>query len=236
MPRIEFEFVGSGIPVDTIEGDFTWQDVFDHAKSKVWTKQTYQLRLFLGHGGKELCPSQLQVKSNHVVVIMRMTDPKTPILVKCIRENERCMQLLYDRSCYKDIKILLILKADPNERTLQYNEKNMLHYTAWYNDVEICKLLLEAKANPDARTFYGNTPLHYTENDEIVKLLISAKADVNAMNNKNATPLLRFAYKGSVGPARLLLEAKANPNIKNIRGESPLSVCTNDEIAQLLSL
>ena len=57
----------------------------------------------------------------------------------------------------------------------------------------IAEMLIEAGANPRARTRYGDTPLHHATTPEVVRLLVEQGVDVNAVNESGGTPLMRVA-------------------------------------------
>ena len=63
------------------------------------------------------------------------------------------------RGRFKFVKELLDIGADANYRTV-YCGWRPIHYAAWNNFGSIITVLLEAGANIDARTEYGETPLH----------------------------------------------------------------------------
>jgi ankyrin repeat protein len=61
------------------------------------------------------------------------------------------------------------------------------------------ELLLQHKADVDARDSYGATPIHIaiiSGNSEMVRLLLTHGADVNASNNYGWTPLHSAAVSG----------------------------------------
>uniref|UniRef100_A0A034WR57 Ankyrin repeat domain-containing protein 49 n=1 Tax=Bactrocera dorsalis TaxID=27457 RepID=A0A034WR57_BACDO len=67
-----------------------------------------------------------------------------------------------------------------------------LHRACYNNFVDIAKLLLEYKADPNARTNMGWTPLHSAckwSNAECAELLLQHGSDVNAKSDGDQTPL-----------------------------------------------
>ncbi len=59
-------------------------------------------------------------------------------------------------------------------------------------NVELVKLLLEYKANPNAVDQNGSTALHFSvifSYEEIIKLLMAAKADITLKDNRGNSPL-----------------------------------------------
>jgi hypothetical protein len=89
----------------------------------------------------------------------------------------------------------------------------------------VVKLLLEAGANVDPRSF-GWTPLMLAAangHEAVVKLLLEAKANVEREDLKYRTPLLWAAKNGHETIVKLLLEAKANINSRDSEGCTPLA-------------
>ena len=88
----------------------------------------------------------------------------------------------------------------------------------------------------------GQTPLiiaSYWGKDEALRLLIDAKGDINAQNEMGNTALHHIAENAKPGwpllPAMLrcttsLLDAKANPRLRNGRELQPLDICQCDEL------
>lgn len=92
--------------------------------------------------------------------------------------------------------------------------------------LEQVKVVLDLQSDLLERKSEGSTALHfavYHEDEELVKLLLFAKADVNAFTDAYYnTPLAFAASNGNVGIVRLLLDAGADPNLRNYLGQTPL--------------
>lgn len=84
-----------------------------------------------------------------------------------------------------------------------------LHDAAWSGDIGILTLLLDRKADVNAKhREAGSTPLHYaiiTNHRDAVELLISRGADVNAAPASGSTPLHLAANRGYLDIAQLLV-------------------------------
>jgi hypothetical protein len=101
--------------------------------------------------------------------------------------------------------------------------------------LEILKLTLAAGADLKSTNRYGGTALipacHYGH-VETVRELLRTKIDVDHVNNLGWTALLEAVILGDGGAAhteivRLLLAAKANPNIADGQGVTPLAHARN---------
>lgn len=113
----------------------------------------------------------------------------------------------------------------------------------WREGVE---LLLQAGASVNTQSNMQQSPLHaavISGNHRMTELLVKAKADANVQDRdpeydprfdsttfkqdpwKNRAPLHYAADLGNLLAARLLLEAAADPNIRDTQQQTPLHVC-----------
>ena len=85
-------------------------------------------------------------------------------------------------------------------------------------------LLLNARADVNAKDKFGLTPLHHTSynDDGVIGLLIAARADVNASNDHGDTPLHRAMNNGRMYEITALITAGANPNATNKNLATPM--------------
>lgn len=142
--------------------------------------------------------------------------------------------------------------APTSERNAVYNGMTALAYFCYIhkpnddpryyrfdNRMEHIRILLHHQADPNLADKRGKTPLHHlceaSMDPAIIRLLIDHGADVNQVDNESNTPLhalvqyevnrdrLPSTYEEAI---RLLLEAGANPLLKNDDG------FTASEIAQ----
>ena len=75
------------------------------------------------------------------------------------------------------------------------------------------KLLLEGKADVEAKDIYGQTPLLWAEKngyDAIGKLLLESKAEIEAKGVYGQTPLLSAAANGHETVVELLQSSRAS--------------------------
>lgn len=117
-----------------------------------------------------------------------------------------------------------------------------LTIAVYFNKVDIVRLLLSKKVNPNAVTKNEQltTALHIAasnNNEEIGKLLIEANANVNAIQATGETPLHFAAQHGNIDFIVALLENGADTRIINISGLSPIDLAYEKghrEIAEIL--
>lgn len=98
---------------------------------------------------------------------------------------------------------------------------------------EIIQILLSNGANVKQQNNLGETPLHlavfrrFSHSKEIVSEFIKQGADIDAQDKDGNTPLHYAARSGYVEAVQLLLEHKAQKNIRNKEGYLPVG-WTND--------
>jgi ankyrin repeat protein len=125
-----------------------------------------------------------------------------------------------------------------------------LYGAAKKGHLNICKYLLENGAQVDCQTMTGATPLYTSVEEghlEICKLLIEhGNSNVNLcpsgdyareLNINKQSPLLLACIKNNTQIAELLIDSKADVNLVNERGSSPLLVvCQYNNLSKLLFL
>lgn len=124
-------------------------------------------------------------------------------------------------------KVSSILKKSQNAKELvneKYSAKHVgrlkqatsLHIAAARADAEVVCLLLQAGANPDARTKNRKTPLWeavWDDRESVMTVLLHAGADINSTYAKGRTPLRSAIARGKYGVrgVHLLLAYGADP-------------------------
>lgn len=99
-----------------------------------------------------------------------------------------------------------------------------LHEAAFQGRVDEVRRLLEAGADPHARSFTGETPLHLAAlagRADVVRLLLDKGADPRA-DSSRGTPLHRAAEGGAAEVLELLLNADASVQAPATGDETPL--------------
>ena len=130
--------------------------------------------------------------------------------------------------------------------TLELGDANLLCNAAYNAQTESVKWLIQKGADPNyTLEGTGENALHYTicktdnmhERTEIVKILLNVGTDVHKKTIpgretlcfmrdaflKGETPLHRAAAYGDEAIVKILLEAGADPSVKDANGDTPIS-------------
>ena len=133
-----------------------------------------------------------------------------------------------------DTKMLDVLtvwgKADIHGT--DHTGKNALHYSAMRDEATVVGKLLYLKVDPNSRDAIGFTPLHYTAKFNRVRALnvLLKNEDINPNSTDGATygegntPIITAAEHNSVDVIKPLVDGGADPNAKNLRGETAFLV------------
>jgi ankyrin repeat protein len=100
---------------------------------------------------------------------------------------------------------------------------------AWYEDLELVRVLLDYKADVNAQGPDGWTPIHYVSQGprllpDVAQLLLEHGADIHARTDGGSTPLHVAAECGRAEVIRVLLEHGADVGVKDNGGRTPLYV------------
>jgi len=135
--------------------------------------------------------------------------------------------------------LLIEHKANVN---LAIGNESTLHRAVEKMDSDLVEILLDNKADIDARNSDQNTPLHGACDEQTSQLLLDRKADPNAENKRKNTPMQVIANKGNGSIYGLeiiqqLIEAKAAVDHKNNKGKTALHIAfekQNKDLARCL--
>jgi ankyrin repeat protein len=127
------------------------------------------------------------------------------------------------------IRELLAREGDarPDVNAAQGDGMTALHWAAFLDDIELAKLLVEAKANVEVETRVDKiSPLMLAARNgsaPMIRLLVEAGAWVNRPTETGATPLMAASMTGDVDAVRVLLDAKADVSGREWHhGQTPL--------------
>jgi ankyrin repeat protein len=159
--------------------------------------------------------------------------PKGPIKVLSQDNWELRMQLQYAIStdAIETIALFLAEGGNVEESAESPSQQTLLLHACLLNKPAICKLLIDAHANPNATDEQGRTPLMLISNEKICKMLLDAGARVNARDNDGRTPLIEATDEGI---CKLLLDANAEVNALDNEGRTALMAACNQQVCTLL--
>ena len=117
-----------------------------------------------------------------------------------------------------------------------------LHYSCKHGHIDIVRTLVKHKANVNARTDSGDTPLiiaAVNNHDNIVHALLSDSQCSVSTNGENGYTALHYSCKhGHIDIVRTLVKHKANVNARTDSGDTPLAIAADnkhDNIVHTLS-
>ncbi len=115
-----------------------------------------------------------------------------------------------------------------------------MHYAARSGHAAAISALIQAKADKEAKTINGITPLHNAARSghaAAISALIQAKADKEAKTINGMTPLHVAASKGQTAAISALIQAGADKEAKTINGYTPLDVASErGQVASIYAL
>ena len=144
----------------------------------------------------------------------------TPLMLAAINKHDNVVHaLLSDYQCQVDAK--------------GQNGYTALHYSCRSGHVDIARTLVDYKANVNARTDSGDTPLTLAarhEHDIVVHALLSDfQCLVDAKGQDGYTALQYSCRYGHVDRVRTLVKHKANVNAKTDSGDTPLTLAARNK-------
>ena len=174
-------------------------------------------------------PGRQQLRDYLVETAQTLTDPFIPFYHLPIRElSERVSQ-------------------DPGLLAESPAGHSLLRHAIWRWDVPRVQTLVEHGADVNAKEPFAHSPLYWAANSHvtgkeadgrtIVDLLLAAGADVNWPSGPGrAVPLHMAARRGHVSIAEALLDAGADIEQRDSKGETPLRRAVNCRHPQLVRL
>lgn len=117
-------------------------------------------------------------------------------------------------------KIVKLLIAHPEIKieARSPQDESALMLAAFIGDLTLCEVLIARDADVNKP---GWTPLHYASTNAhlaVMQYLLDQYAYVDASSPNGTTPLMMAAMYGNSSAVKLLLEAGADPSLKNDKG------------------
>ncbi len=122
-------------------------------------------------------------------------------------------------------RVRKLLKNRVDAESAQADGMTALHWSAYHDEADIAKLLIEAGIKANVENRYGVTPLSLActnGNTQLIEALLVAGADANATLRGGETALMTAARTGRIGPVHALLKAGAKVNAKEKNGQTAL--------------
>ncbi|CAI9607684.1 unnamed protein product, partial [Staurois parvus] len=145
----------------------------------------------------------------------------TPLICACRRGH------------IKMVNYLLSMKADVNLRNDK--ERTCLHY-AVRKRFSFLDYLLIVILMPVMLIGYVIMISKSKQNERLINILLHSGVDVNAADNSGNTALHYACKMKTQSIIPILLEANANPSIKNKEGESPVDIAERLQFKNILEL
>ena len=136
---------------------------------------------------------------------------------------------------FDKVEILLESKVD-------INLKNTNGDTALFlaakdkKDQGVVSFLIDRKADVNIRNLKGEIPLSSTTATRVLRILLEAKSDINSTDALGKTPLYHQLADGRIDNVKILLESKADSQVRTTSGISLLEKAANkinSEISKL---
>ena len=105
------------------------------------------------------------------------------------------------------------------------SQRTALHFAAESGNMEVVRMLLDAKANANAQDRTGKTPVTIAAERgraEALKALLAAGGNPNSRDQVEGSPLLWASGLGGPETVEVLLAAGADPNVQDVNGMTPL--------------
>ncbi|KAF3820423.1 hypothetical protein GH733_015932 [Mirounga leonina] len=167
---------------------------------------------------------QLWTFSPSCLVAYRPEEDANLDVAERARENKSSLSVALDK--------LRAQKSDlehPGRLVVEVDTKNQgrtaLQVAAYLGQVELVRLLLQARAGADLPDEEGNTALHYAalgNQPEAARLLLSSGCGANALNSTRSAALHVAVQRGFLEVVRVLCERGCDVNLPDGHADTPL--------------
>ncbi|XP_064446171.1 E3 ubiquitin-protein ligase MIB2 isoform X3 [Mirounga angustirostris] len=118
-----------------------------------------------------------------------------------------------------------LLRRHPDQVDTKNQGRTALQVAAYLGQVELVRLLLQARAGADLPDEEGNTALHYAalgNQPEAARLLLSSGCGANALNSTRSAALHVAVQRGFLEVVRVLCERGCDVNLPDGHADTPL--------------
>lgn len=158
--------------------------------------------------------------------------------------SQRSLECLFKDVRDAPLKVVCraLEKAGPRTTSATYLGQNLLFFAVQRKEdaAEVCRILIEEyQVSPNQVDSNGQTALHYTaktQNLDCIDILCENGANINHVDTYHAqSPLFYAAHYGGAGMVRRMLKLKADCNVLDLTGKSPLGWSTSTDVAKELA-
>uniref|UniRef100_A0A2K6RLN3 E3 ubiquitin-protein ligase MIB2 n=1 Tax=Rhinopithecus roxellana TaxID=61622 RepID=A0A2K6RLN3_RHIRO len=122
-------------------------------------------------------------------------------------------------------RALDLLRRRPEQVDIKNQGRTALQVAAYLGQVELVRLLLQARAGVDLPDDEGNTALHYAalgNQPEVARVLLNAGCRADAINSTQSTALHVAVQRGFLEVVRALCEHGCDVNLPDAHSDTPL--------------
>ncbi|HLK56708.1 MAG TPA: ankyrin repeat domain-containing protein [Chthonomonadaceae bacterium] len=101
---------------------------------------------------------------------------------------------------------------------------SLLYLATYFKEEQIMRLLLEYGADPDAAPTVSEPPILLTDSHSCIRLLVEYGANVNRVDYYKYAPLAHAVLRRDLQTVRLLLEHKADVNLRTEKDQTVLDL------------
>ncbi|EGC37278.1 hypothetical protein DICPUDRAFT_150121 [Dictyostelium purpureum] len=113
---------------------------------------------------------------------------------------------------------------------------NSLIHATQYNEISVCRYLIDKGVNVDSPDFLQKTTLHwaaYQGHTQLVLFLVNKGADINALDSIGRSPLHWACFKGNSDPIKALCDFGSKTNEKDHNNQTPSDICKSKDFKYL---
>lgn len=134
-----------------------------------------------------------------------------------------------------DEALHFLLKKGVNPDSINDAQESLLHVASKESNIDLAKTMLDYKAEVNFKNLNNETPLFFSKNIDMTKLYLENGAKIDVRDNKlKQTALHRFVQNNDYGSVKEMFKYKANPNIADINGATPLLHAKNNKMRRIL--
>ena len=133
-------------------------------------------------------------------------------------------QLVQSVKKFNDELLISLIQQGANVNCILPNSDSILSYAIECQNYSACEILIKYQADVNLTNNFKCTPLMTStcyKDVKYLKLLISNKAKINAQDESGDTALTYAIFEDNHLAKDILLQAGANPNLKNIENKLP---------------